>query len=385
MTLTVYTNSHTDREAALAAAAELLTADEREHAWKTITAWPEYRRTPFVERPDLAERARVGRVFVKDESLRSHLRSFKSLGGAYAVQRAHQRWQEAGKQGPFVVSCVTDGNHGLSVAWGAKALGVECIIYVPTVVSDERAEKIAEQGATVHRIDGNYDEVTRLHASHAAHEGWTIVTDTEGRQDETNQSVIDVMQGYGVLARELGDDFATIAPPTHVFMQAGCGGMAAAILPDMMRAAPSADFLVIEPERAACLQASAREGEAKVIEGDLATRMVGMSAGEVSQPAWRINYPAVAGYAAIGDELVNEAMRSLSIPTGGAQPVESGETGCAGLAALLELERDKQARATLDVDENSIVVLINTEGATDPESYERIVGKPAAPWGVPVG
>jgi diaminopropionate ammonia-lyase len=374
MTISVYVNPDIDMAAALSAASALFSAPERIHAWNTITEWPEYRRTPLVDRPDLARATRVGRVLVKDESVRSHLRSFKSLGGAYAVQRAHQRWIASGEPGPFVASCVTDGNHGLSVAWGAAAIGVDCVIYVPSVVTDARVRRIEEQGATVRRIDGNYDDVTRQHALDAERQGWTVVTDTESRETTTNQSVVDVSQGYGVLARELGEDLISDGVPSHVFLQGGCGGMAGALLPDLIRAAPHATFVIVEPSRAACLQESARAGEARVVEGDLATRMVGMSVGEISRPAWKIIYPSVAGYVAVGDAHVDAAMRDLAGAPSGITSIESGETGCAGLVALLELERDEEARYALGIDETSVIALVNTEGATDPESYRRIVG-----------
>ncbi|WP_018600027.1 diaminopropionate ammonia-lyase [Mycobacterium sp. 155] len=372
MTLTTYINPDVDVTAALAAASALLTPEAAEHAWDTITSWPEYSRTPLISRPDVAKRARVGEILVKDESLRSELRSFKSLGGAYAVQLAYQRWQARRDATPFVASCVTDGNHGLSVAWGAKNLGVECIVYVPAAVSQARADAIAAQGATVTRIDMNYDEVTELHTKDAEANGWAVITDTAPRADTPLESVVDVMNGYSVLARELADELAE-ARPTHVLMQAGCGGMAGAIMPAMLRVVPEAKFVVVEPERAACLQASARAGEITVVTGDLHTRMIGMSVGETSRPTWPIIHAGTTGYVACGDGYVDEAMRMLGRPENGYTAIESGETGCAGLVALLELSTDDEARRALGLDESSRVVIINTEGATDAQSYRAVM------------
>lgn len=203
MPVRIHTNQVVDREKALAAASFLTTEGAR-HAWETITAWPEYRRTPLVSRPDLAQLTGVGEVLVKDESLRSQLRSFKSLGGAYAVQLAHERWKQSGVSTPFVATCVTDGNHGLSVAWGAKNLGVPCVVHVPSAVSEPRAAAIAEQGATVKRVDGNYDEVTELHAREADGNGWSVITDTASSPDTPLETVIDVMNGYSVLGKSPG-------------------------------------------------------------------------------------------------------------------------------------------------------------------------------------
>lgn len=373
MTLTAHVSTSLDPARALRAARNLLPASGRDRAWEDITGWAAYRRTPLVDRPDLAALTGVARLAVKDESLRSHLRSFKSLGGAYAVERAHERWLAAGGEGEFVATCTTDGNHGLSVAWGARALGVACVVYVPSVVSPARAEAIAAQGAEVRRIDGTYDDVTRRNAADADANGWTVVTDTEALPGEPRQAVVDVMQGYGILSRELVEDAAG-APPTHVFLQGGCGGLAGAVIPAIIDAFPQARIVVIEPERAACLQESARAGAPRAVGGDLRTRMVGMSVGEVSLPAWAIIEPAAFGYAAFGDELVDRAMRLLALPPEGVAPIESGETGCAGLVALLELERNEEARRALGLDASSSVVVVNTEGATDRESYERIVG-----------
>lgn len=375
MTITTFINSAVNRSRALATADQILPTAERERACSTITSWDAYRRTPLVERPDLAQAVRVGAVLVKDESVRSHLRSFKSLGGAYAVQCAHQRWRAQGFHGDPVVTCVTDGNHGLSVAWGAQRLGIECVIYVPSVVSEARAAVIELYGATVRRIEGNYDEMTRQNADDARRNGWIVVTDTETEEGESNPAVIDVMQGYGVFARELADGLAR-RKPTHIFLQAGCGGMAGAVLPELMRACPETRFVIVEPERAACLQSSARAGSVQVVGGDLHTRMVGMSVGEVSRPAWDILEAGVDGYAAIGDRYVDQAMRMLAFPSDESSPIESGETGCAGLVTLLELEGADHVRAELGIDSSSTLVLINTEGATDRESYRRIVGEP---------
>lgn len=371
MALSTFVNPRTDMAQALRAADKYLTPDAAGHAWSTITAWPEYHRTPTISRPDLAAITSVGAVLVKDEAVRSKLRSFKSLGGAYAVQLAHQRWQREGGARPFVPSCVTDGNHGLSVAWGAKALGLECVIYVPAVVSQARADAIAEQGAIVVRVDGNYDEVTEAHGKDATRQGWTVITDSSPRPESPTQSPIDVMNGYSVLAREMAEDLHGQGV-THVLIQGGCGGLAGAILPALLRSTPDTRFIIVEPERAACLQLSARRGELSVVDGDLHTRMVGMSVGEVSRLAWPIIAPSVEGYVSVGDQRVEQAMRLLGQPASGARAIESGETGCAGLVALLELADDAGARSALSIDDASRIVLINTEGATDKASY-RIV------------
>lgn len=173
-----------------------------------------------------------------------------------------------------------------------------------------------------------------------------------------------------MLAKELAGGIADEGV-THIVLQAGCGGMAGAVMPELLRAAPHARIVIVEPERAACLQESARANEIVVVTGDLDTRMVGMSVGEVSRPMWPIIHAGAAGYVSFGDQYVEEAMRLLGRPSDDSAPIESGETGCAGLVALLELQSDPDARRALALDDTSRVVLINTEGATDPESYRR--------------
>ncbi|MFT3943363.1 MAG: diaminopropionate ammonia-lyase [Ancrocorticia sp.] len=368
----IYVNPHINIEKANTAGSALLTPEAAKHAWDTITSWPEYNRTPLVSRPDLADLTGVGEVLVKDESLRSQLRSFKSLGGAYAVQLAYQRWQAKDDGSIFIPSCVTDGNHGLSVAWGAKNLGLECIVYVPAGVSQARADAIAKQGARVERFDMNYDEVTELHAAEAAANGWTVITDSAPRPETPLEPVIDVMNGYSVLATELVEDFSSLHP-THVLLQGGCGGMAGAIMPAMLRATPDTKFIIVEPERAACLQVSARAGEVTTVTGDLHTRMIGMSVGETSLPAWPIIKFGASGFIACGDDFVEQAMRMLGRPQDNSIPVESGETGCAGLVALLEVNGDDDAKTALGLDKSSRVVIINTEGATDADSYRAVM------------
>lgn len=376
MAISVYENPMIDLAQAKRFAEDLLDADGRQRAWETITKWPEYRRTPLVTRPDLADKTGVGSLYIKDESQRSMLKSFKSLGGAYAVGLAYERWKEAGAKGEFIVSCVSDGNHGLSVAWGARSLGIKCVIYLPTVVSPERANSILAQGAEVRRIDGNYDEVTRIHAEDANTFGWTIVTDTESEPGVKNPAVVDVMQGYGVLARELVEDLQGITP-THVIMQAGCGGLVGSILPELMDSLPNTDFVIVEPERAACLQESAKAGRPTVVTGDLDTKMVGLSVGEISLPAWGIIQPAVRYYISIDDAHVEEAM-SLALHTEQHTPIEAGETGLAGLVALLGISGDEDLRQKLKIDGDSTVVLINTEGITGttqaPETSAQVAG-----------
>lgn len=347
-------------------------------AVETLTRWSRYAPTPLVSCPDIAAAAGVDRLLVKDESARLGLKSFKSLGGAYAVRRAYRRWREEhGDDRPitdFVVTCVTDGNHGLSVAWGAREIGGRCVIAVPDAVSDRRAKEIADLGAEVRRIRGNYDEVTIAHGAEAARAGWIVITDTSST-DVDNVTVRDVMQGYRVLAQELvdqcGDQF-----PTHVFLQAGCGGMAGALTAHLLTRWPADRFpavVLVEPEEAACLLESAQAGEPRVVGGTHGTLMGGLAVGEISLLAWEILRDSVRHFTAIDDSPVPPAMRRLARPATERPPVVSGETGAAGVAALTSLAADARSRSQLGLDQHSRVLVINTEGDTDPERYAQLV------------
>lgn len=347
----------------------------------SITGWPHYQVTDLVSLPDVAEHLGVASVRVKDESTRMGLGSFKALGGAYAVQQAFEAWRD--QQSPddrdpanFTVTCVTDGNHGLSVAWGAQQLGCRCVIYIPDVVTEFRESAIRAYGAEVVRRAGNYDNVTTENAADAQAQGWYIVTDTAAEAAAVESAVM-VMQGYRVLAEELvGQTWDE--RPTHVFLQAGCGGMAAAIVGHLVSRLPEAErpvFVVVEPERAACLQESARTGAPVRVEGNLDTMMAGLSVGEVSLPAWDVLRPSVRFFLTVSDDAVPASMRMLARPTSPARrPVTSGETGAAGLAALLAAASNN-VEDQLDLNSASRVLLLSTEGDTDPALYRQIVGE----------
>ncbi|WP_051792236.1 diaminopropionate ammonia-lyase [Amycolatopsis jejuensis] len=363
----------------LARVEQLLPEAGYREAAETLTSWPGYAPTPLVSCPDLASAAGVGQLLVKDESARLGLKSFKSLGGAYAVRLAYRRWREEhGADRPitdFVVTCVTDGNHGLSVAWGARELGCRCVIAVPAAVTDRRAKEIADLGAEVRRVHGNYDEVTAANSAEAAREGWVVITDTSST-DVAGSTVRDVMQGYRVLAEELvtqcGDEL-----PTHVFLQAGCGGMAGALTAHLLTRWPADRFpavVIVEPEKAACLLESAAAGEPQIVGGTHETIMGGLAVGEISLLAWEILRDAARHFTAIDDSPVAPAMRLLATPAADRPAVVSGETGAAGVAALTALAADPAGRTALGLGEHSRVLAVNTEGDTDPELYAELVG-----------
>ncbi|MEO7939030.1 MAG: diaminopropionate ammonia-lyase [Burkholderiaceae bacterium] len=364
-------------------------------AAQEIAQWPGYAPTPLHALPGLARQLGLGALAYKDESPRFGLKSFKALGGAYAVLRLlaqvvaqrtggppacaseilSGRWRELMAQ--QTVTCATDGNHGRSVAWGAQMFGCRCVIYIHATVSEGRRAAIARYGAEVVRIPGNYDDSVRHAAAQAQAHGWSVVSDTtyEGYRD----TPIDVMHGYGVMAREtmaqVGDP-----PPTHVFVQAGVGAFAASVAAAFWLGwgERRPKLVVVEPIQADCHLQSAQAGRPVVVAGALDTVMAGLACGEVSPAAWEIVSASASAFVALDDHYALDAVRALADPTEGDPAIVAGETGAAGLAALLAAQRHPSLCALLELNSASRVLLLGSEGDTDPEIYRTITGRSAA-------
>lgn len=371
MTIALITNPSLDRSRPYGPSEqEILSLEKADAAARTIMSWPGYATTPLVELGDLAREVGVASIAYKHEAHRFGLKSFKALGGAYAIERLVTAHRASGSSEPLVVTSATDGNHGRSVAWGAKRHGIRAIIYIHETVSQGRADAIAAYGAEVRRVPGNYDDAVRAAARAAADNGWVVVSDTSWPGYETIPK--DVMQGYAVMAIEVGKQDCR---PTHVFVQGGVGGMAAAILSVAWEreGAKRPVFTVVEPDTAACLFESAKAKTLTTVGGDLDTIMAGLACGEPSILAWKILGPGVDAFMTIPDSEAAATMRNLA-----GYGVAAGESGVAGLAGFLAAARDPAMRKTLGMDSNSRVLCYGTEGATDPAVYREVVGRDAA-------
>lgn len=355
-----------------------------------IGSWPGYAPTPLVPMPGLAAALGVGSVHYKDEGGRFGLGSFKALGGAYAVFRllATRIRRETGLEptsddllsgrlrdlvAGVTVTCATDGNHGRSVAWGARLFGARCVIFIHATVSEGRKAAIEAYGAEVVRTAGNYDDSVRAAQAAADRNGWFVVSDTSypGYREVPK----DVMQGYEVMAAEALD--ALPAPPTHLFLQTGVGGMAAAAAAQAWRRTGERRPTVVlaDPEKAACWYESLRAGKPVAVGGDLDTMMAGLACGEVSELAWDILAEGADAVVRLPDAAAVAAMRVLAEGRFGDRPVVAGESAVAGVAALAAAMRDPDARGKLGLDPASRVLVFGTEGDTDPELYRSIVGR----------
>ena len=363
-------------------------------AEKEISGWPGYASTALHVLPGLAKNLGIEALYYKDESTRFGLKSFKALGGAYAVFRLIQKAVAARHNGylpspneilsgqyadiisNMTVTCATDGNHGRSVAWGAQLFGCRCVIYIHATVSEGRRAAIAFYGAEVIRVQGNYDDSVHHAASEAAKNGWTVVSDTtyEGYRDIP----IDVMHGYGVMSREIVHALRD-KPPTHVLVQAGVGALAASVCATFWQewGAARPQFIIIEPERADCFFQSGQAGHPVVVTGDLETVMAGLACGEVSPVAWDILKTGINCYATIADKFALEGMKVFAHPTGNDPKIVSGETGSTGLGLLLAAQGHAALRTTLGLGPDSRVLLIGSEGDTDPAIYKEVVGQTA--------
>ncbi len=357
-------------------------------AAREVGSWPGYATTPLTALPGLAARAGIARLWYKDEGGRFGLGSFKALGGAYAVFRLLAREicrrsgvasvsaEEllAGRYRELVaqitVTCATDGNHGRSVAWGAQIFGCRCVIYIHALVSAGRGAAIARYGAEVVRTRGNYDDSVRQAAEDAARKGWFVVSDTsyEGYMDVPR----DVMQGYSIMVDEALRQLPTGERPTHVFVQGGVGGLAAAVCAHLWETlGPERPrLIVVEPDKADCLHRSAQSGQPTAVHGELDTLMAGLACGEVSPLAWRILASGADDFMTITDAAAVDCMRLLAAGAAADPSIVAGESAVAGLAGMLAAAELRE----LGLDGMSRVLVFGTEGDTDPELYQRLVG-----------
>lgn len=358
-------------------------------ARETIAAWPGYAPTPLVSLPGLARELGIGTLSYKDEGGRFGLGSFKALGGAYAVSRllAGEIERRTGSRpapgeltdprfqaiaAGITVTCATDGNHGRSVAWGARLFGCRCVIFIHATVSEGRRAAIAAYGAEVRRTAGNYDDSVREAQETADREGWFVVSDTSypGYRDVPK----DVMQGYELMAAEAFDALAE--PPTHIALQTGVGGMAAAVAAQAIRRWGDArpKIILADPEAAACWYESLAAGRPVAVGGDLDTLMAGLACGEVSDLAWEILSDTADAVVRLPDASASAAMRLLAAAPFGDRPVVAGESAVAGLGAVAACMADPDARMALGLGLASRVLVFGTEGDTDPDLWRSIVG-----------
>ncbi len=345
--------------------------------------------TPLVSLPGLAAKLGIGALHAKNEGLRLGLGSFKALGGAYAVARLVLDAANARRgtgfgfadldrpevrtvAGAMTFACATDGNHGRSVAWGASLVGARAVIFVHAHVSDARVAAIARFGAEIVRVDGSYDDSVRETARVAEREGWTIVSDTSWPGYEAIP--LTVMQGYTAMAHEA---LAALSePPTHVFVQVGVGGVAAAVAAHMAFALGDRRpvFVAVDPARAACMFESAKAGRPVTAPVSEPTLMAMLDCYEPSPIAFRVLARVADAFMTVDEDDAVAAMNALARPVADDPAIVAGESGGVGLAGLMRVAADPAMRTALKLDATSRVLVFVTEGATDPERYRDLTG-----------
>ena len=364
-----------------------LTGEQARLARAFHSSFPQYAPTPLAELSALAAQMGLKSLLVKDESQRFGLNAFKVLGGSYAIARhiaarlglrpeemtfAALRSDAArAALGNAVFFTATDGNHGRGVAWTARELGCRAVVRMPKGTAKSRVENIRALGAEVTVEDCNYDGCVRLAARQARETaGGVLVQDTAW--PGYTQVPLWIMQGYLTMALEADEQM--VAPPTHIFLQAGVGSMAAAVAAYFAQTCPCPPrIILVEPTAADCFFRSAARGEIEAVRGEMRTMMAGLACGEPSPMAWDILKGLTSACVSCEDAVAARGMRALARPLKGDKAITSGESGAATMGALLEVAADEAARAALGLDARARVLLFSTEGDTDPVNYRRVM------------
>ena len=364
---------------------------QAESARRFHQSFPEYTKTPLVELSELSKKLNVNKIFVKDESYRFGLNAFKVLGGSYAIGRYIQDTAELNegqfnyetltspevkeKLGQMTFITATDGNHGRGVAWTANRLKQHSVVYMPKGSAQERLDNIKALGSDASITEFNYDDAVRLANKHANENGWIMVQDTAWEGYEKIPAWI--MQGYTTMALEIVEELDTIKP-THLFLQAGVGALAGAVTGFF------ADYYkdnrpiitIVEPDKADCIYktAAANDGRIHTVDGDLNTIMAGLACGEPCTIGWNVLHDHADHFISMSDNYAELGMRTLGLPLGNDQVIVSGESGAATMGFVTEIlsnPEHKELKEALQLNEDSIIICISTEGDTDKENYKR--------------
>ena len=344
-----------------------LSEKDIDDAYLSISNWKGYFPTPLIELNKLSKELGLNKIFYKDESKRFDLKSFKALGGAYAVEKVSKGNKD------ITVATATAGNHGRSVAWGAKRLGLKCKIFISEFVSDARGQAMSDLGADVVKVKGNYERSLIECIQQSTDNNWQIV------QDVAWEGYIMVpkftMAGYTVMMREIADQI-TNDQITHIILQAGVGGMAGAMVAGIARYLnyiPTT--IVVEPDSAACVLESIRSGKIEKIEIKRESLMGGMSCGEVSLVPWEILKDSVKYCISLPDDDIAKTMKLLGNASFSKKEIIAGENSAPGVISLITSCEDEKIKEKLKLNKDSNILLIGCEGDTDQEMYQKLINQ----------
>lgn len=372
---------------------DILNEESAKRAKKYHESFPMYEETPLCELSSLAKELGVKDIYVKDESYRFGLNAFKVLGGSYAIgnyiaKKLGKTIDEISydeivsdetreKIGTITFISATDGNHGRGVAWTAHQLKQNAVIYMPKGSAKERLDNIRKEGADAAITDLNYDDAVRLANENAKKNGWVLVQDTSWPGYEEIPTWI--IQGYSTLALEIKEQLKG-KKPTHIFLQAGVGSFATAVT-GFFSSVYGEDrpvITVVEPNEAACVfqTIKADDGKLHPVTGDMKTIMAGLACGEPVTVGIDILRENVDYVVSCPDYVAADGMRVLGAPKKGDTRIVSGESGAAAFGFAYELLSDaslKEWKEKMQINEDSVLLFISTEGDTDQENYKNIV------------
>ena len=344
-----------------------LPIEEIDDAFSTIKRWNGYSPTPLLNLNKLSKELNLKNIFYKDESKRFDLKSFKALGGAYAVEKISKGNKD------ITVSTATAGNHGRSVAWGARRLGLKCKIFISEFVSDARGQAMSNLGAEVIKVKGNYEKSLMECIQQSTKNNWQIVQDVAWE----NYLLVPkyTMAGYSVMMKEISSEVKD-KEITHVILQAGVGGMAAAMIAGIARYLNNIPIIIIvEPDSAACVLESIRKGKIEKIDIKSESLMGGMSCGEVSLVPWEILKNSVKYCISLPDDDIAKTMKLLGNASFSNEKIIAGENSAPGVISLIASCEDQKIKNELNLDMDSNVLVIGCEGDTDQEMYQKLINQ----------
>tara|TARA_B110000196_G_scaffold315943_1_gene326425 strand:+ start:349 stop:1476 length:1128 start_codon:yes stop_codon:yes gene_type:complete len=346
---------------------KILSSEDIDEAYKTISNWNNYSPTPLISLNKLNEKLKLNKIFYKDESKRFHLKSFKALGGAYAVEKIIKENDKT------VISTATAGNHGRSVAWGSQKNGLKCKIFISEFVSESRAEAMRNFGADVIRVKGNYEDSLNECIKQSNQNNWQIVQDVAWEDYKLVPKL--TMAGYSVMMKEISEQIKN-EKISHVILQAGVGGMAAAMVAGIARYLNYIpQIIIVEPDSAACVLASIKTGKIEKISIDKESIMGGMSCGEVSLVPWEILKNSVHYCVTVSDDYISKTIKYLANNQFSDEKIIGGECSTPGIASLIGLSNNHEIRKTINLNEDSSVLLFGCEGDADEELYQKLLAE----------
>ena len=344
-----------------------ISKDDIDDAYNTISKWEGYSPTPLLSLNKLSKELNLKNIFYKDENKRFDLKSFKALGGAYAVEKVTKGNKD------IVVATATAGNHGRSVAWGARRLGLKCKIFISEFVSEARGQAMSDLGADVVKVKGNYEQSLIECIKQSTDNNWQIVQDVAWKDYMVVPKY--TMAGYSVMMKEIIDQINN-EKITHIILQAGVGGMAGAMVAGIARYLDNVPVtIVVEPDSAACVLESIKTGKIEKIDIKRESLMGGMSCGEVSLVPWEILKNSVKHCISLPDDDIAKTMRLLGNSTFSEHQIIAGENSAPSVISLIASYEDQIIKQKLQLDENSNVLIIGCEGDTDREMYQKLISQ----------